>query len=201
MRLRSLVIGSLVLGLALATSGVATAAAKPKPACNLVTDEEGDGTHSASGLSSPLLDIKSIDVATNGKKVAAILRLKSLAMSSTDPIALGQIKWTASFLISGTTYQFTHSKGYGPDAGYTSTFRAGNSTVTPGPKVDFNVSAATITWTIDRAAVANLKRPKQNLVQIGGTTSWMGGNADGAGPSANAVKYPDLYPSCLKIPA
>jgi hypothetical protein len=201
MRLRTLALGVLVLGLTAGTSGVTAGAAapKPKPVCNLVTDPEGDGTHHASGLSSPMLDIKGVDVATNGKKVAAILRLKSLTMSSTDVLTQGQIEWSAYFQISGTSYEFTYTKTTGPNPAYSGKFTAGNSTVTP--KVEVNVSAATITWSVDRGAVANLKRPKQTLVQIGGTTSWMGGNADGAGPSAKNVKYPDLYPSCLKIPA
>jgi len=199
MRLRPLVLGAVVLGLTVATSGVATAAAKLKPACNLVTDPEGDGTHHASGLSSPVLDIKSLDVATNGKKVAAILRLKSLTMSTSDPITLGQVDWSVFFQISGTNYEFAYRKGTGSTPTYSGSFTAG--TTSAEPKVTFDVPNATITWSIDRSVLANLKRPKQNLVQIGGTTSWMGGNADGAGPSPKNVKYPDLYPSCLKIPA
>jgi hypothetical protein len=199
MRLRSLVLGSLVLGLTVATSGGVATAAKLKPACNLVTDEEGDGTHHASGLSSPVLDIKSVDVATNGKKVAAILRLKSLTMSNTDPLTLGQVDWSVYFQISGTNYEFTYRKGSGTNPTSSANFTAGNSSAKPDVK--FDAATATITWSVARSAVANLKRPKQSLVQIGGTTSWMGGNADGAGPSPKNVKYPDLYPSCLPIPA
>jgi len=77
-----------VLGL-LATAGLAGAALAPKPVCNLVTDEKGDGTGflftDADYLpNDPQLDLVSGDIATNGKMITAVIRTAELALTDSN---------------------------------------------------------------------------------------------------------------------
>jgi hypothetical protein len=59
--------------------------AKPKPpVCNLVTDIPGDASPLNNGVSqayAPSLDILSADVASNGKVITAVIRVKALTKS------------------------------------------------------------------------------------------------------------------------
>lgn len=80
---------ALAVGLSLVAVGTAGAATKTKPVCNLVTDPAGD----ANGFvltGTPLpsddnLDILSADIASNTKKVTALVRLKALGTDATAP--------------------------------------------------------------------------------------------------------------------
>ena len=73
----------LALAASVVAGGAAVAAPKAKPACNLFTDQAGDGT----GFlltdqnylpNDPQLDILSGDVASDGKRITAVLRLSAL---------------------------------------------------------------------------------------------------------------------------
>ena len=76
-----------------AATGVAGAAAKAKPVCNLIADETGDG---GVALSSDDLDIVSGDLAVIGKKVTAVLRLAG-DPAAVNPQALGGKNYYVSF--------------------------------------------------------------------------------------------------------
>jgi hypothetical protein len=80
---------------AVAASGVASAA--PKPVCNLVTDAKGDtfaaryqdtihelGGPGLYGPAEPALDILSVDVASNGKTITAVVRVDKLAKNASS---------------------------------------------------------------------------------------------------------------------
>ena len=70
---------------AVATSGVATAAVKkpaPKPVCNLITDDAGDASLQPPVPSDDSLDIVGGDLASDGKNVTAVIRVKDLAATS-----------------------------------------------------------------------------------------------------------------------
>jgi hypothetical protein len=89
-----------------ATAGVAGAATpKVKPACNLLTDAAGDATGSfiAEGLPTPnedAVDIVSGDVATKGRVLTSVLRVKKLSESSLS--APGGLHWKFFFNVDGT---------------------------------------------------------------------------------------------------
>ncbi len=76
-----------------AASGVAGAAGKAKPVCNLIVDAKGDG-----GVitGSDDVDILSGDVAVIGKKVTAVLRLAG-DPASINPQAIGGKNYYVSF--------------------------------------------------------------------------------------------------------
>lgn len=54
-------------------------AATPRPSCDLVTDPSGDVMLSAPGVDNGDYDIRSADVATDARRVTAVIRLSSLA--------------------------------------------------------------------------------------------------------------------------
>ncbi len=86
--LRLVVTGSLVLT-SLAAGGAVAAPAKPKPVCNLVSDAKDDtfalrsqDAQRAYGPQEDALDIVSGDLASDGKVLTAVLRVKKLALST-----------------------------------------------------------------------------------------------------------------------
>ena len=97
---------ALAVGAALAFAGTAGAAAKPKPVCNLVTDKAGDATGFLVASSTPMptdanLDILSADVASDAKKLTAVIRVAKLGADSTSPT--GDIYYQ-NFSVGGTKY-------------------------------------------------------------------------------------------------
>ncbi len=66
------------------------AAAPAKPACNLVTDLKGDASFLDTAPNDASLDIVSADVATDAKKLTAVLRVDRFAsLSPTSPLGRG----------------------------------------------------------------------------------------------------------------
>jgi hypothetical protein len=191
------VLPAALLAVLVTTTGVAHAA-KPKVICNIVTDVEGDGRSKSVGvLSSPALDVLSVDVATTKKSASVILRLKTTKIDG-DPVAQFSMKWAVNFVVKGTTYTFGRTHGMGPSATYANFMTIGTDTAGPEPTVV--VTPTSIQWTVPRKAVTNLKRLGVDpLTQIGGVTFVNGGNADLAdGPPT--LKYLDLAPTCVKLP-
>ena len=103
-RLRPL-LASAVIGVVAMTGALHAATAKA-PACNLVSDASGDanGTFLQEGIagapSEDAVDIVSGDLATKGKKLTTVLRVKKLATSS--PTAPGGLHWKFFFSVNGT---------------------------------------------------------------------------------------------------
>lgn len=190
MRLRRAVLATLAVTLSLTT---AASAAVAKPLCLLITDETGDGHSQSMGfLSSDALDIVSGDVATGKKTVVGVLRLKTTNVSSTDTAGYFGFVWNLNFEVGGTKYSFERRRT-GTSGAYIDEFQVGTSTSAVKPTV--KQDGTSITWTVPRSAVSNLKKPKQVLKSIRGGTKVFGGNAD----TADGVKtYPDLAKSCVK---
>src|SRR4051794_26963578 len=101
-------VGALVLVLATA-AGVPAAHAAVKPLCKIVTDETGDtfvaraqdGTKP--GPQEDGFDITSADVASDGKVVTAVIRVKTLTSSvQTSPVGIG---FSFDFLSPTSTMQ------------------------------------------------------------------------------------------------
>jgi hypothetical protein len=95
-----------VCGALAVATGVAGAAPKVKPVCNLLTDPAGDanGTFLQEGVagapSEDAVDIVSGDIATQGKTLTTVLRVKKLAVSS--PTAPGGLHWKFFFNVGDT---------------------------------------------------------------------------------------------------
>lgn len=92
-----------VLALALAAGllgvvGLGTAAAAP-PACKLITDPAGDSTGPTNTL-----DVVSGDIASDKKKITAVIRLANLA--ETDPTSPTGLSWSIRFNAAGATLPY-----------------------------------------------------------------------------------------------
>lgn len=156
---------------AVAIGGVANAAphkkAKPKPVppvCNIVTDQAGDSNVDLTlGLApgempaDPNGDILSADLASDGKFVTAVIRVKSLAAPDTAfPEAhLYMVSWTAPghstpVYLAATIDPNPASAAYGPQF----VFGDGSAVSAPalGPVVNYyNIASAPVKGTVDTA--------------------------------------------------
>jgi hypothetical protein len=181
MRSRPIVICTIAVGLVAGGSALAA----PKPVCKLVVDPEGDGTHRATGLKSPALDILSADVSTGKKEVVGIIRLKTTNTSS-DPLARLGMNWSLAFQIAGKNYAFSASR---------------RTNIITGAATDNGATfdATSITWRAPRKDFDPLvKKPGKHVIEGIAAESWVyGGSADTA-TATPATKYRDFYPSCLK---
>lgn len=99
-------------------------ATAPRPVCDLVTDPSGDVTPAAPGVQNGDYDIRSADVATDGKLLTAVIRLTSLAPEDTSsPMARdyefdfvannSSFGLQASLLTGGVSYEAVY---YGTNA-------------------------------------------------------------------------------------
>lgn len=95
----------------LAAAGIASAAPKPKPVCNLVTDAADDATGAplagTPGVApnGPAYDITSLDVASNATTLTGVVRVK--ALSKTSSTAPSGIHWTIGFTVAGSDFQLS----------------------------------------------------------------------------------------------
>ena len=94
---------ALALAGSLAGAGFASAAVKPTPVCNLVTDETGDGL-----VDQGTLDIVSADVATDGKTLTTVVRIAGTDLSKGTIPTGAKIQFTFTVddqsLFTGVTY-------------------------------------------------------------------------------------------------
>lgn len=82
--------------------GLTSASAAPKPVCNLVTDPKGDAGGPTGANNDAAMDIVSADIATNAKKVTAVIRVQKLAATSTNyPQGLS---WRLNFSVGDAKY-------------------------------------------------------------------------------------------------
>ncbi|HUR13003.1 MAG TPA: hypothetical protein VM097_00780 [Mycobacteriales bacterium] len=87
MKVRAIVLVVSLLPLGAVTAAHAAKRPAPKPVCNLLTDPQGDaGIDPVPGDAND--DIVSADVASDGKKITAVLRMA--AMAQPDPAVLGR---------------------------------------------------------------------------------------------------------------
>jgi hypothetical protein len=195
MRLRPVLLSVLAVGLVAGGSALAA----PKPACNLVTDNSGDGQHRATGLKSSALDIRGVEVATGTKEVVGVITMET-TNTANDPYAtLFEFSWGMSFSIQGQDYSWTLSRPPGAFGG-TDTVRA--EMADAGADVKYELKDKTITFTTPRKYFANtlVTKPGKLYLENISAVSYMGdGNADSA--LGGAAKILDLYPHCSVKPA
>jgi hypothetical protein len=139
MKVRAVLLVLALLPTGAATSALAATRAKPapKPVCNLVTDATGDsGIDPVPGDAND--DIVSADIASDGKKLTAVLRMA--AMAQPDPAVLGRalsMEFTAKgsenllFLAArtyptGTKYLFGYTAD-DPNTGVTTRYTIGEA--------------------------------------------------------------------------
>jgi hypothetical protein len=188
-RASRIVLSAIVLGLVATTPSYA-AVKKPKPVCNLLTDPSGDGRSSVMPtVEGAPLDIISADVATGKKTLVGVLRVGSTDASAHHWAKAG-MGVSLQFKILGTSYAFERKRKAGTAEDYTYTFQG-------GPVKSFAVTKNTITWTIDRTAIADLKKPRILITGITASSRPFFSNADAASAPANKT-YADKYPSCVK---
>ncbi|MDQ1710873.1 MAG: hypothetical protein QOE45_323 [Frankiaceae bacterium] len=196
MQLRRFALAVLVLGVALPTVP-AIAAAKPKPLpCKQISDDPGDGRINPLGLSSPALDILSADVSSGRNEVTATLRLKSAAVENDNYLRGGAI-WNFNVTVSGTNYSFyarwPSVVTVDPPALYGGLTAGSNQS---SPVATFRRVGNDFVWTVSRAAINGLKKPKTSILVTGASSNADSLSADSA-PAKPDTKYLDKTPTCL----
>jgi hypothetical protein len=202
----------LATAVALTASGLTAAAdAAPKkkpvpPVCMQVVDQSGDGK--AYGVSdSPSLDILSGDIATGARNLVVAMRLSSLER---DQLQVTGTSYLFTFTVSGVKQSVAYHLYATGEAIGRYDAAAGTGSVTE--EVDVPVVAdpvtKTITWTVPRKLVAELKKPGAKFSELSlkawsavnqKTSSGEGRSQLGSGDTAESVKtYTDFAPTCLK---
>lgn len=132
----------LAASVAAAVSLAGSALAAPAPVCNLVKDGAGDAEIVSS---QPSLDIVSGDLASNDKKITAVMRLSGKP-SGGNPEAPGGTRYYFSFSLPGVS-EAQYLSALVPFAGEP-TFRTGQI-VTDGTRRTFTNDAEPVTGSID----------------------------------------------------
>lgn len=192
MHVRRLVLAALVVGLA---APVAPAvAATRKPPCYQITDDAGDGNV---GLAkSETLDVLSADISSGPKEVTGILRLKSTAVENDNVLKLGG-SWNLNFTVNKVKYSFyANWNGIygGTTPALTGGMTAGNNK--SNPPATFQRKGNNFLWTVPRAAIDGLKKPKTYLYPTNANSGALQQGGDSAFSKVN-TKYLDKSPSCL----
>ena len=196
----------LALTVCLATSGTALAAKAPAPVCNLVTDDAGDTGYLAFPASDAI-DILSADVASDGTKLTAVLRVKKYTANETNTF-FGK-RYIVAFEGAGLKPMYLtlldYPVGLTYNFGSTSTDAAGRTTYTSDGtatgSVDADKGVITITTTaadLDAAGYGKLTKGK-DLSNINAVTFRRIGTALEPGDDASSSKkYTVGAASCVK---
>ncbi|MBK5307369.1 MAG: hypothetical protein JJD92_11840 [Frankiaceae bacterium] len=154
--------------------GVATAAPKVKPVCNLVVDAAADASVDPAGVAKDdALDVLSVDVASNKSDITAVLRVKKLASSASGiPAATN---WSVNFSADGTDFSMAgHTTVAGTQVFDTAYAGAtGGSLYGPGTTGVFDTAKNEVRITAPLSllsAQAYIKAGKTKVTGIGGTT-------------------------------
>lgn len=190
MRPRSVLAGCAALALTGELSPAVAAPKKPAPVCHLLTDAKDDGYAQAGGavLRSPAMDIHGADVATGKRDVVVVLRLATTE-SANDPAAVLGMRWNVNFKVRGTQYSFERRRMAGADDVYV--YGAPGSS----DQVKVAETKTEVRWTVPRAAIPELKKPRSVLENLAATNTVFTFNGDAA---TSPKKYVDLTPSCLR---
>lgn len=193
---------------ALIAGGAATAApAKAKPVCDLIKDAAGDG---GVALAADDLDVLTADLASDGKKITAVLRLAG-DPAAVNPQALGGKNYYVSFTAPGSTSPQFLSAEVDPVLGitYRSGFEedvngVGNKTADTAPvagKIDGNV--ITITAPLSAFASRTSLKPGRKLTSLTAEVFALVGTSLSGGllvlaDDATGGSYTTGTPSCVK---
>lgn len=188
-----------------ATGGVASAAVKPAPVCNLVQDEVGD-TASAPFPASNAIDIKSADIASDGATLTAVLRVAKYTANETETVygkryivafegaGLKPMYLTALDYPAGISYNFGEVTESATGPSYSSTGTAKGAIDAATGEIKISVTAA------DLAAASFGKLQKGGSIKgINAVTFRRVGNQlfDGD-DAATSKKYTVGAASCVK---
>ena len=151
-----------------AATGVAAAAPKAKPVCNLVKDAAGDATVDPAGaVADDSLDILSVDLASNRSSITGVIRVKKLVK---DP---GR-NWTVSFTADGTVFSLAgHTTAAGDvfDTAYAG--ETNGSVYGPGTTGVFDTAKNEVRITAPLSLMseqAYIKAGKTKITDISGST-------------------------------
>jgi hypothetical protein len=143
----------------MAGAGYASAAAKPKPVCNLVSDAKGDATYNnVPGADGD--DIVSADVASDGTTITGVLR--TAALSSPDPQAPFGRGYFVLFNAPGSANQlFVSARTYPQGA----KFVYGSQGVDPNTGVNTSYTLGDATGVVDQAkGEVRMSAPVKGLI-------------------------------------
>lgn len=204
---------ALAIALVAAGAPAAGAAARVKPACQLVVDAAGDATSFGAVPSRDAIDILSADVASGARNLVGVVRLASAASDPTmAPGATYRLGWT----VGGIAQEFALVRY--SDGGSVVTFDPNTGALNDeiSAKALVDSASSSITWTLSRKAnpqlakqgaklgalyvvadaAANLAIPRPNPAVPSVT---IGANIGGGGDEASSGKtYTDRAPSCVK---
>jgi hypothetical protein len=184
----------------------AQAAPKPTALCFLFVDHADDAVYQyeASFGPAPVLDITGLDIGTSRSDVTLRLRLMTTKVDPNDTYARYGLEWRAGFDVAGVHYgvQRVRTASSSPvgadDATYVDAFTVdGVETNAPGLRV--TQDATSITWTIPRAVITKLTRPRQVLAGVHGMTTWLfGPSSSDSGPDgiSKPLDFVDGQQSC-----
>lgn len=200
----------LATAVALTASGLTAAAdaapkKRPAPVCMQVVDPSGDGK--AYGVSdSASLDIVSGDIATGPRNMVVAMRLSSLERDTFQATGVSYLfSWTVNGVRQNVAY---HLYATGEAIGrYDSAVGSGQLTDEVDVPVVADPVTKTITWTVPRKLVPELKKAgaKFTLFTLEAKSAFNqrvsgeGRSQLSTGDKAEGVKtYLDLAPTCLK---
>jgi hypothetical protein len=192
---------ALALGLcaAVVTTGVAGAAAKPpakpKPVCNLVTDETGDGSFIVTP-NAKALDVVSADIASGAKTVKAVIRVAG--MESHPTTALG-VEYKINFTVGGVSQflRYQNSTGLGEYYDFGDQSGTNGGSVSNGD-ADGAIDKAkgTITITAPKSAFPGMKNGTATDIVVRSYVS-LGAVFEEADDAVGTKPYKDMTPSCV----
>ena len=185
------------LAASVAVPGIPAEAAKKKPLpCKQILDDEGDGAINPTLLESAALDILSADLSSGPKEVTAVLRLKSTKVEDDNALRGGAI-WNFNVVAGGIKYSFyarwPSAVRVDPPALYGGLTAGSNEST---PPATFRRVGDTFVWTVSRAAMPALKKPKQYVTVTSASTGANSLSADEAYAKPN-TRYLDKTPTCL----
>jgi hypothetical protein len=203
---------TVAVGAAVVLAMPAGAVSKPKPVCNLVTDDKGDSEGLVSSGTAGL-DILTADVASDAKKVTAVMRLAGSPMGALDPDAPEGAAYYVSFTVPGAANPVYLSAQSDVSGAYS--YSIGD--IEPSPTggqlyqnkagdVKGTISGNNITMSVDRATLAALGDVKPGK-KLGGLAAevfypvevpMVGGLLEQADTAESKKAYVAGAPSCVK---
>lgn len=195
MRLRSLALGTLALGVLVAPS----ADAAPKKYCNLHSDPKGDVRYYIPTIDSDALDILSADVATGKNELVATLRVVTTNTANDLDSKLG-FKWGVGFTANGVDYEFGVARSSGGLVPGAKQIDSPSASIggehLDGKLYTYKVEGNTFVWRVPRKNVKALAKPRLIFTTFRAGSMANGSSADNG--STPTSRYPDRALSCVK---
>jgi hypothetical protein len=178
-----------------AAGGVAVAAPKAAPVCNIVTDDKGDGTLIATP-NSKALDVVSADIATGPKTVTAVIRVDGMGA---DPTTTLGVEYKINFTVGGVSQflRYQNSTGLGETYDYGDQSGANGGSTSKGTADGaIDASKGTITISAPKSEFAGMKGGTATEIVARSYVS-LGALFEAADTATGTKPYKDLTPSCV----